>query len=293
MTSVRCPICGGDRWLFDSTASKILALDGRHSVVVCAGCRQRRLDPQLGSEELEAVYSGAYFQSSAAVERLLGVTAAPADYATETVKSRLDKFVDTLRTIRALNPSAVKLLDVGAATGDFVRAARELGFDAEGIELSEFAVRQADRLNAVRLRKLLLADVPGSELYDAIHLNHVFEHFNDPLAELAHMHRLLRRNGVLYLEVPYQFNLVERCKHAFGPERATLTLHSLHHAYFYRPDSLARLVAANGFRIHSLSVFDSGRYPKLSGSDRVKCWLWQALARFGIGNHIELYAVRV
>ena len=128
--------------------------------------RLRRLPPapprpQLASEELEAVYSGAYFQCSAPVERLSGVAAAPADYATEVVKSRLDKFVDTLRTIKALNPSAVKLLDVGAATGDFVRAARELGFDAEGIELSEFAVGQADRLNAVRLRRVVARRCPG------------------------------------------------------------------------------------------------------------------------------------
>jgi 2-polyprenyl-3-methyl-5-hydroxy-6-metoxy-1,4-benzoquinol methylase len=293
LNSVSCPICGGNAWLPDSTASKILALDGRHAVVVCASCRQRRLDPQLAPEELSAVYSGAYFQSSAPVERLSGVGAPPADYATEVVESRLDKFVDTLRAIKAINPSAVKLLDVGAATGEFVRMARKVGFDADGIELSEFAIKQADRQNSVRLRRLLLADVPGTELYDVIHLNHVFEHFNDPRAELSHMHRLLRHNGVLYLEVPYQFNLVERFKHATRPQQATLTLHSLHHAYFYRPDSLARLVAANGFKIHSLSVFDPGRYPVLSASDRAKGWVWRALALFGIGNHIELYALRI
>ena len=292
MTSVSCPLCGFDSWLSDSGASKILALDGRHAVVVCTGCGQRRLDPQLAPEELEAVYSGAYFQSSTPVERLAGVAGPPADYSTEVVEARRDKFIDTLRRIKTLNPRAVKLLDVGAATGEFVRAARDLGFDADGIELSEFAVRQADRVNGVCLRRLLLADVPGRELYDAMHLNHVFEHFNDPLAELAHMHRLLRRGGVLYLEVPYQFNVVERVKHALWPEQATLTLHSLHHAYFYRPSSLGRLVAANGFRIHSLSVFDPKRYPVLTASERVKCWLWRALALFGIGNHIELYAVR-
>jgi SAM-dependent methyltransferase len=279
-------------WRLDPAASAILALGGRHAVVFCAGCRQRRLDPLLAEEELHAVYSGAYFRSSAPVEGLPGVVAAPADYMTQVVESRLGKFAKTLRTIKALRPNAVRLLDVGAATGDFVRAARDFGFDADGIEVSEFAVEQAARLNSVDLRRLLLADLPGRELYDAVHLNHVFEHFNDPLAELAHLHRLLRRNGVLYLEVPYQFNVVERAKHALRPAQSVLTLHSLHHAYFYRPASLARLVTANGFRVQSLSVFDPARYPVLATSDRAKRWMWRALAVLGIGNYIELYAVR-
>jgi SAM-dependent methyltransferase len=292
---VICPLCGGDSWRIDTTASAILALDGRHAVVVCTRCRQRRLDPQLSSDELDSIYSGAYFKSGTLREsegRLAGVAVSPVDYATEVVATRREKFIDTLRTIKELNPSAVTLLDVGAATGDFVQAARELGFEADGIELSDFAVEQAFRLNSVRLRRLVLADLPGSDLYDAIHLNHVFEHFNDPLAELAHMHRLLRRNGVLYLEVPYQFNIVERVKHAIAPQRATLTLHSLHHAYFYRPRSLARLVAANGFRVQSVSVFDPVRYAVASMPDRIKRLLWRAMGVLGVGNHIELYAIR-
>lgn len=287
-----CPICGGDAWRIDAKASAILALDGRHAVVACSGCGQRRLDPQLRPEELAAVYSGAYFgsQSVEARGQLEGVAAAPADYG-DVVASRLDKFVNTLRAIKALHPGAVRLLDVGAATGDFVRVARELGFDAEGIELSEFAVDEAYKRNSVRLKRLGLADIAGSGLYDAIHLNHVFEHFNDPRTELMHIRRLLRRCGVLYLEVPYQFNVVERVKHALAPENATLTVSSLHHAYFYRPRGLVRLVAASGFRVHSVSVFDPRRYSVASIRDRAKRWCWRALASCGVGNHIEMYAV--
>jgi SAM-dependent methyltransferase len=273
----------------------MLALDARHAIVVCADCGQRRLEPQLQQDELEAVYSGAYFRSTAPLgssAALDGVAAPPADYGTEVVTSRRDKFIKTVNTIKMLSPGARKLLDVGAATGEFVRVAREHGFDAEGIEFSQFAVEQARRLNAVQLRRLRLADVPGSEIYDAIHLNHVFEHFNDPLAELAHIRRLLRRSGMLYLEVPYQFNVVERLKHSLHPERATLTLHSLHHAYFYRPRLLSRLVGANGFEVRLLSVFDPERYSVRSASDGAKLLMWRALALLGIGNHIELYAIR-
>jgi SAM-dependent methyltransferase len=181
---------------------------------------------------------------------------------------------------------------VGAATGDFVRAALDFGFEAEGIEVSAFAVEQAGRRNSVRLRQLRLGELEGRSLYDAIHLSHVFEHFNEPLTELAHLRRLLRPGGVLYVEVPYQFNVVERLKHALRPQQGTLSLHSLHHAYFYEPRSLARMLAANGFDVRSLSVFDADRYPARSASARIKLWMWRSLALVGIGTYIEVYAVR-
>jgi SAM-dependent methyltransferase len=286
-----CPVCGGEFWFTDSLANQMLALDDRHSVMACATCRQRRLHPQLTPVELEAVYSGAYFAGGAHTA-LPGVAAAEADYATEVVEARRGKYRKTLRTIRALHPSARTLLDVGAATGHFVRAALDFGFEADGIEVSAFAVAEAAKANAVRLRQQRLADLEGRAVYDAVHLNHVFEHFNEPLVELAHLRRLLKPGGVLYVEVPYQFNAIERLKHSLRPQAGTLSLHSLHHAYFYEPRSLARMFADNGFEVRLLSVFDAERYPTDSATAVAKLWMWRLLSLAGIGTYIEVYAIR-
>lgn len=264
-----------------------------YAVVRCATCGQRRLDPQLSPEQLDDLYSGAYFSSSQGVSgRLPLIKAPPTDYSAVVVSARQFKFAKTLRALTRLLPGARSLLDVGAATGDFVKLAREHGFAAEGIEMSAFAVEQAETLNSIGLRRRMLADVDGDALYDCIHLNHVFEHFNDPLQELAQIRRLLRPDGVLYLEVPYQFQPVERARFWLRRDRPEFTLHSLHHAFFYTPRTIARLLRERGFAIAGLSVFDAERYEASAEGNALKKVVWQALAALSIGNHIEIYARR-
>jgi 2-polyprenyl-3-methyl-5-hydroxy-6-metoxy-1,4-benzoquinol methylase len=294
VTRTPCPVCEADRWSVDDLATRILALPETHAIVVCAECGQRRLEPQLTDAELDDLYSGAYFSSSQAVSMSLPrVEAPPNDYSRDVVGDRRKKFEQTLAKIKKQHPSARRLLDVGAATGELVRMARDFGFEADGIEMSQFAVSQAQEINGVTLERNTLAGVLRSDYYDCIHLNHVFEHFNEPLTELRHIGRLLREGGLLYIEVPYQFQIIEKLLFRVRRTTPALTLHSLHHAYFYTPDTLARVLSANGFEILSVSVFDPERYPVTDAKGRLKKLLWRVLAYGSIGNHIELFARRL
>jgi SAM-dependent methyltransferase len=45
-------------------------------------------------------------------------------------------------------------------------------------------------------------DAPKDQLFDCIILSHVLEHFTDPLLQLKKFAKLLRKNGVIYIEVP-------------------------------------------------------------------------------------------
>jgi SAM-dependent methyltransferase len=291
--TLTCPVCSDVSWRRDRTACRILALPDDYAVVRCATCGQRRLDPQLSPEQLDDLYSGAYFSSSRGVSgRLPLIKAAPTDYSAEVVRTRRFKFAKTLRVLGRLLPATRSLLDVGAATGDFVKLAREHGFAADGIEMSAFAVEQAEIRNSIGLRRRMLAEVDGDALYDCIHLNHVFEHFNDPVEELVQIRRLLRPDGVLYLEVPYQFQLIERAWLWFGRDRPEFTLHSLHHAFFYTPRTIERLLRERGFEVIEISVFDAERYEASAEGNALKKVLWQMLAALSIGNHIEIYARR-
>jgi SAM-dependent methyltransferase len=170
-----------------------------------------------------------------------------------------------------------------------VRIARDAGLDAEGIEISEFAIACARQQHGVELQKLTLDQLPTANRYDGIHLNHVFEHFLDPAAELAHLRRLLRPGGILYIEVPFQFTSIERWLYRFGFKRPELSLHSLHHPYFYSPATLRRLLQRHGFEVLQVSVFDPLRYPADSLRQRFKKALWRSLARLGIGIYIEIF----
>jgi 2-polyprenyl-3-methyl-5-hydroxy-6-metoxy-1,4-benzoquinol methylase len=86
-----------------------------------------------------------------------------------------------------------KLLDVGCSTGDFLSIAKST-FDAEGLELSEWASKEASKHNLVH--KMILSDLYEKK-YDLITLWGVIEHFENPEKEIKEIYRLLNSNGIL------------------------------------------------------------------------------------------------
>lgn len=289
--ALTCPVCACNAWSPDLIAGRILGLPARYRVLSCSSCGQRRLDPQLSEGELRELYSGAYFNSALAnTQSEIGRPSA--DYVSEVVPERFGKFERTVRSLKRLNPLAKTLLDVGAATGDFVRIARDEGFEADGIELSEAAIEMAKDRHAIQLERLALVALQKDGFYDCIHINHVFEHFGEPVKELRHIHRLLANEGLLYIEVPYQFNFVEKWMFRLRQKEGEFTLHSLHHPFFYTPRSIVRLLSENGFEVIEASVFDSARYEALSSRAKIKKLLWRILAKISVGNYVEIYARR-
>ncbi len=84
------------------------------------------------------------------------------------------------------------LLDCGSGEGDFVRAARALGWDARGLD--PFAPHAEFRT---------VEDVERSAFRPKlITLWHSFEHFDDPLPRLKRLAALLAPGGTLFLAVP-------------------------------------------------------------------------------------------
>lgn len=269
----------------------MLGLVDPYRVEFCGGCGQGRLVPQLSQEELTRLYDGSYFDSAEGQAPADAEWRPPAsDYASQVVPERLSKFAQALRDLRALHPRARTFLDVGAATGDMVKLARDAGFAADGLEFSQFAIRQARERHGIELMDVLLADLEAPARYDLVHLSHVFEHFNDPLAELKHLRRVLAPDGLLYIEVPMQFHSVARVRMRLRPVNPGLTVHSLHHPFFYTATTLRRLLQANGFEVVRTKVFDPGRYPARSVATRVKRVLWWLLSGIEIGNYIEVIA---
>ena len=134
-----------------------------------------------------------------------------------------------------------KLLDVGAATGFFVALARERGFDARGVELSEYAA-SLGRQKGLDIETGTLADSTGT--YDAITMLDVIEHLPDPRADLKRAYALLRPGGVLVINTPDVGSLIAR---AFG-----LHWHLIvppEHLYYFDRKNLCALLEETGFRV--------------------------------------------
>jgi SAM-dependent methyltransferase len=104
------------------------------------------------------------------------------------------------------------LLDVGCASGAFLRVMREAGWYGEGIEPSESQFRRASMLlgDASKIQQCMLQDAVLHKEYDLVTLWDVLEHVTEPapFLQLATSH--LKRGGHLALNVPRVDSLVAR-----------------------------------------------------------------------------------
>jgi SAM-dependent methyltransferase len=142
--------------------------------------------------------------------------------------------------------SGQRLLDVGAATGVFVEQARARGWDAEGVEPSEWAAAFArDELaQPVRTTTLEEARFPD-RMFDLITMWEVIEHLPDPRGTFEEVARILKPGGTLALSTPDAGSAVARLT-----GRAWLGWRKIpEHLYFFDLPRLQCYLDAAGFEI--------------------------------------------
>ena len=150
-----------------------------------------------------------------------------------------------LRWVARHVPTGGRLLDVGAAGGEFVLEAGEAGFAAEGIEPSPaFAAHARDALG-VDVRHGRLEDVPLADgAFAVITMWHVLEHIVDPVAALRRVRAALAPEGRLVIEVPNVDSIHARM---FGT--AWPGLEPTAHVSQFTPRSLGDALVAAGLQV--------------------------------------------
>lgn len=164
------------------------------------------------------------------------------------------------------------LLDVGASVGHFLNHARSRGYETAGIELSQDVVSflrdQGHRAYCGTLESLRLED--GS--FDVVTYLEVFEHLKHPVRELSEIRRVLRKGGVLCLEVPNaRFQLwkgrVEKCRlYQVLFDKPVFGLMPHIHFNHFTTDTGEKMLVDNGFQVLETMVREpticTTRYPK-------------------------------
>lgn len=142
-----------------------------------------------------------------------------------------------------------KLLDVGCSMGLFLELAQEAGFDSSGIDVSEYALRQAKKRFAGQVwrTELAKANFPNRS-FDVITLFDVLEHLQDPRRELKKAQQLLKDDGILVFETgnleSFWARRLGRNWHFFAPPQ---------HLYAFGASHLETLLDQAGFTIALLT----------------------------------------
>jgi SAM-dependent methyltransferase len=139
--------------------------------------------------------------------------------------------------------SGPRLLDVGAAYGFLLAAARRHGFEGIGVEPAAGCAEVARRELGVEVRTGTIEeiDLPARE-FDVATMLDVVEHLENPRAALARIHSLLRPGGLLVVETGDLHGLLSRVSgqrwYFYDPPQ---------HVTFFSQQSLVALLERAGF----------------------------------------------
>lgn len=221
------------------------------AVLACPDCGLVFADLEPTREELRHTYGLRYF-----LERkgyyFRNVVADPTMGRED---GQIADFKDWLDRLESLKGKG-RLLDVGCGIGIFLAMAKERGWDAYGVDISEEAVEIARSRFGVKAIAGTLAEARFPDhFFDVITLLDVFEHFPNPLVELGEIGRILKEDGPIFLNTPNERALLRRMAHtlyrlSFG--RWTYPIRKVfhqYHLYYYSLDTLRAILHKQGFAI--------------------------------------------
>ena len=223
-------------------------------IVRCRHCGLIYNNPRLDSKSLEKIYSKEYFVIE---KNVTGIDyKAYANYMEE--ESVITRSMNLrMKKVEFFAKNKGHLLDIGCAAGFSLLAAQERGWEAEGIECSEFCVNYA-RSRGLRVHQGTLEDFPGKEeSMDAITMWDYLEHSPDPLKDLRISCSLLKKGGVILLSIPnvdsWSFRLLKKKWIGFK---------NIEHLYFFSRKTLAKLAHLAGLKMEH--CFYHGKHVSLS-----------------------------
>lgn len=140
---------------------------------------------------------------------------------------RMATFKNSVKKIKKYIQTG-RLLDIGAASGIFVKAAKDEGFDAYGVEPSKWMCEFAKKHYDVEVYPGTLEEKNFTSCsFDVITMWDVLEHVPDPMATLKEAHRILKPGGYMIINYP---NIDDPLAKIFG--RKWWFLLSIHLFYF-------------------------------------------------------------
>lgn len=133
--------------------------------------------------------------------------------------------------------------DLGAASGFFLKAAKDRGWQVEGNELSNPAITQAKQKYDIDLDYGFFEELQLEEnKYQAVVMWNSLEHVFNPDEVIEKTHNILQDGGVVFIKVPAK------------SEKELARFYEKEHFYEFSMEGLVKLLTRKGFKIEESVV---------------------------------------
>ncbi len=255
MINIQCNLCGRDEYVvrFPSTIQPKEQLEvdafsctnpgyGHHAQIVqCKHCGYVYANPRWSGDEILEAY-----------------TAVTDETYVEERAGRELTFQKHLRSMekRVGQANGRSLLDVGAYIGVFVETAVQAGWQACGVEPSEWAASLAQRQGVPVIHGTQDAAELVGKQFDVVTMWDVIEHVADPSGEIGKAYNLLEPGGWLVVHTMDIDSLMARLMRGRWPWLMDM------HIHYFSQKTLRQMLEKNGFEVVSSGA--EGRYLRLN-----------------------------
>lgn len=237
-----CPLCG------EPPPPKTRSAFGPHRVVDCRSCSMRYLTPRVHESDVARLYGAPEYWERGGSESGYDSYSSMEPFLVRT-------FVRRLSTLPPREAGS-RLLDVGCGPGAGLEAARSLGYEAWGLDVSSAAVAVASSRNPDRVRLGTLSDrLFPQGFFDVITLFDVIEHVYDPRRLTEDLAWHLAPEGRIAVATPNVKSLLARVT-----GRRWVSYKIPEHVAYFSPRTLAAALAP-AFEIEHIS--SCGQYVSL------------------------------
>ncbi len=238
-----CYICGSGR-------SRLLCEIPTGAIVRCLDCQTVYRAAVVAGAEYNRLY-----QNRATMETPFYLAN---KMAADPNSEPMPTFARGLKRLAQLRPPG-RLLDVGCSYGAFMVLAQKAGWNVSGVELSNFTAQFAreERRLDVYSGTVEQAAYPEGH-FDAVTIWDVIEHFDNPVATLKEIRRIMAPGAILLVFTINQESLLTSVGHmlyrlSLNRWKHLMTLfYYIHHNFFFSPRTISTFLTRVGFEIADL-----------------------------------------
>jgi len=272
-----CPLCELSQKAHESKNVLKKTLTKRWSksnFVKCNSCGLIFQNPQEQIEKTDTRYGDDYFKYELDnQENFFSL-----------IKHTLDDF-DILKQI----PVSSTILEIGSATGLFLKYMNDNGHKSTGVELCTKSVEYARKNYGVYIINDRLENTELEEnSFDFIHFSHLIEHLNDPFGFIKKVYSLLKTGGKILITTPNSSGLFSR--YYKDDWRCIVD----DHLFLFNKKNLINLLKINGFEVLGIKTWGSipagkGLAQRFNFIKKISDCLVKAV---GLGDVVAVYAFK-